>query len=61
MFSNLGSNIAGSVLAGIATIFCFITFWFYKRAATTRERSKYAVHIEEAEDEKVGSGQAKSS
>lgn len=45
MCSNLGSNIAGSVLAGIATIFCFIAFWFYMRAAKTREKSNYAVHI----------------
>ncbi|KAK5087798.1 hypothetical protein LTR05_002013 [Lithohypha guttulata] len=52
MFTNLGSNIAGSVLAGIATIFCFIMYWFYKRAEITREKSKYAVHTGHEGDEK---------
>jgi len=51
MFSDLGSNTAGSILAGIATIFCFIAFWFWKRGASVRERSEYAVHIKEIEDE----------
>lgn len=54
MFSNLGSNIAGSILAGIATTFCFIAFWFWRRGASVREKSKYAVHIKEIEGENVG-------
>ncbi|KAK5947121.1 hypothetical protein PMZ80_001268 [Knufia obscura] len=61
MFSNLGSNLAGTVLAIIATIFCFITFWFYKRAAITRENSKFAVHVEKVEDEKGDNEDATSS
>jgi len=52
MFSNLGSNVAGSILAVIATLFCFIALWFWKNGAKTREKSKYAVNIEVDEAEK---------
>lgn len=43
MFSGLGSNISGSILAAIASVFCFIAAWFWKSGANARERSKYAV------------------
>lgn len=46
MFTNLGSNIAGSVLASIATVFCFIADWFWKYGARTREASKFAVSFD---------------
>lgn len=51
MFKNLGSNVAGSILAIIATLFCFIAYWFWRNGAQTREKSKYAVHIEKDENE----------
>ena len=53
MFSNLGSNVAGSILAIIATLFCFIAFWFWKNGAKTREKSKYTVDIEDIEAEEL--------
>lgn len=43
MFSGLGSNVSGSILAAIATLFCFIAAWFWKYGAKARERSKYAI------------------
>jgi hypothetical protein len=43
MFKGLGSNISGSILAAIATVFCGVTAWFWKYGAKARERSKYAV------------------
>lgn len=50
MFSNLGPNVAGSVLAGVATLFCFIAFWFWRSGPAIREQSEYAVHVEEGDD-----------
>lgn len=52
MFKNLGSNIATSILAIIATLFCGIALWFMKYGAQFREKSKYAVSMEDDEDEK---------
>lgn len=46
MFTHLGGNVAGSVLAGIATVFCLIAAWFWKYGASTREASKFAVSID---------------
>ena len=37
MFSGLGSNVAGSILAGIATIFCITPFIFLRFGKPLRE------------------------
>jgi hypothetical protein len=43
MFEILGSNVSGSILAAIATIFCFVAVWFWRHGADARERSRFAV------------------
>ena len=43
MFDDLGSNVSGSILAAIATIFCFVAVWFWRHGADARERSTFAV------------------
>jgi len=43
MFTGLGSNVSGSILAAIATAFCGIAVWFWNYGVKARERSKYAV------------------
>ena len=53
MFSGLGSNISGSILAAIATVFCFIALWFWKNAVHAREKSRFAVS-DEGEIQKDG-------
>lgn len=42
MFSRLGSNVAGSILAGVATLFCVTPFVFFRYGRALRERSKFA-------------------
>jgi hypothetical protein len=42
MFSGLGGNIAGSILAGVATLFCVTPFIFLKYGRRLRERSPFA-------------------
>lgn len=43
MFEILGSSVSGSILAAIATIFCFVAVWFWRHGADSRERSRFAV------------------
>lgn len=43
MFEGLGSNVSGSILAAIATVFCFVAVWFWRHGADARERSRFAV------------------
>lgn len=42
MFTGLGSNVAGSIIAGVATVFCVMPFVFFKYGKTMRERSQFA-------------------
>lgn len=42
MFNRLGNNIAGTVLAVMATIFCAVPFWFSRSGEMLRKRSKFA-------------------
>jgi uncharacterized membrane protein YuzA (DUF378 family) len=42
MFSGLGGNVAGSILAAIATIFCVTPFVFLRYGKILRERSRFA-------------------
>lgn len=42
MFTGLGSNVAGSIIAGIATVFCIMPFVFWRYGKTMRERSPFA-------------------
>jgi hypothetical protein len=42
MFINLGSNVAASILAAVATIFCVTPFLFNRYGKAIRERSRYA-------------------
>lgn len=44
MFKNVGNNGAASILAGIATAYCFVAFGFWKFGRRIRERSKFALH-----------------
>ncbi len=58
MFTGLGSNVAASILAGLATIFCFVAAWFWRYGAQIRESSRFAVKIERSEglkeDDRLG-------
>jgi hypothetical protein len=45
MFSGLGGNVSGSILACIASVFCIVAVWFWKNGARARERSRYAVRF----------------
>jgi hypothetical protein len=47
MFTGLGSNVSGSILASIATVFCFIAFWFWKNGTSAREKSRFAVSYDD--------------
>ena len=44
MFETLGANIAGSVLAGLATLFCVMPVVFAKYGERLRLKSKFARH-----------------
>jgi hypothetical protein len=50
MFKGLGSNVSGSILASIATVFCFIAMWFWKNGTRARERSRFAVSYDDEID-----------
>ena len=52
MFIDLGSNVACSVLAGMASIFCVTPYIFAKYGERIRLRSKYARNITRIEDER---------
>lgn len=41
LYDNLGNNIAGSVLAAIATLYCFVAVAFWRYGARMRERSSW--------------------
>lgn len=42
MFKGLGANVAGSILAALATVFCITPVVFLRYGKTLRERSKFA-------------------
>jgi len=42
MFNGLGGNVAGSILAAVATLFCVTPFIFLKYGRILRERSPFA-------------------
>ncbi|SMR55103.1 unnamed protein product [Zymoseptoria tritici ST99CH_1A5] len=48
MFSGLGTNIAATILAAVATLFAFTPFLFLKYGATLRKKSKKACNDEDA-------------
>lgn len=50
MFEDLEFNIAGSVLAGMATIFCIVPPLFSKYGERIRERSKFATYSFELQE-----------
>ena len=43
MFEILGSNVSGSILAAVATVYCLVALWFWRNGARARERSRFAV------------------
>lgn len=47
MFSGLGGNIAGSILAAVATVFCLTPFVFLKHGEALRGRSQFAKYSAE--------------
>jgi len=47
MFQGLGSNVSGSILASIASIFCFTALWFCQNNKGIRESSSYATHYKQ--------------
>jgi MFS family permease len=55
MFDGLGGNVAGSILAAVATLFCATPFVFLKYGQTLRERSKFARYSAEV-NERHGGG-----
>jgi hypothetical protein len=48
MFSGLGTNVAASILAAVATVFAFTPFLFMRYGEKLRERSKVACDNGEA-------------
>ncbi|KAH0030845.1 MFS general substrate transporter, partial [Aureobasidium melanogenum] len=44
MFKNVGNNGAASILAGIATAYCFVAFCFWKFGKRIRGHSRFAIH-----------------
>lgn len=42
MFTGLGSNVAGSIIAGVATLFCVMPFVFFRYGKGMREKSRFA-------------------
>jgi len=48
MYEGLGNNVATSVVAAVATLFCFTPVVFLRYGRGLRERSKWAVKGEEA-------------
>lgn len=44
MYSGLGSNVATSIIAAVATAFCVTPFIFLKYGQRLRERSQFAMH-----------------
>jgi len=60
MFEGLGSNVSGSILAAVATVYCFVALWFWRNGASARERSRFAVTFGEGmgKEEARGSEQS---
>ncbi|KAH7412089.1 putative polyamine transporter [Phaeosphaeria sp. MPI-PUGE-AT-0046c] len=50
MFDGLGGNVAGSILAAVATVFCLTPFLFLKYGRTLRERSQFARYSAEVNE-----------
>jgi hypothetical protein len=50
MFHGLGSNVAGSMLAAIATVYCVAPFIFLKYGRRMRENSEFARHSAEVNE-----------
>ncbi|KAH8178650.1 major facilitator superfamily protein [Sarocladium implicatum] len=48
MYTGLGSNVASSILAAVASLFAFTPFLFLRYGENLRHRSKFAVDNEEA-------------
>lgn len=44
MYSALGANVAGSVVAGFALVFCLAPWGFFRYSRMLRERSPFAKH-----------------
>ncbi|KAJ9624488.1 hypothetical protein H2203_005300 [Taxawa tesnikishii (nom. ined.)] len=42
MFAGLGSNVAGSIIAAVASLFCITPYVFFKHGKSLRERSNFA-------------------
>jgi hypothetical protein len=51
MFSGLGGNVAGSILAAVAIIFCLTPFVFLRYGKTLRERSQFARYSAEVNEQ----------
>jgi uncharacterized membrane protein YuzA (DUF378 family) len=51
MFSGLGGNVAGSILAAVATLFCVTPFVFMKYGRILRERSEFAKYSAEVNEQ----------
>ena len=42
MYTGLSANIAGTILAGVATLFCIVPWIFFRYSRKLRERSPFA-------------------
>jgi hypothetical protein len=51
MFSGLGGNVAGSILAAVATLFCATPFVFLRYGETLREKSRFARYSAEVNEQ----------
>jgi hypothetical protein len=51
MFSGLGGNVAGSILAAVATLFCATPFVFLRYGKALRERSQFARYSAEVNEQ----------
>ncbi|UPX11234.1 uncharacterized protein EKO05_0001852 [Ascochyta rabiei] len=51
MFSELGGNVAGSILAAVATVFCITPYVFLRYGGPLRERSRFARYSAEINEQ----------
>jgi hypothetical protein len=51
MFSGLGSNVAGSIIAAVATAFCVTPFIFLRLGRRLREKSQFARYSAEVNEQ----------
>jgi len=49
MYTGLGSNVAGSIVAAVATVFCVAPYVFLKYGRTLRERGPFGQKAEESD------------